>query len=189
MSLQYAILGLLGYKSMTGYELKKMFDQSINNFWAAHLSQIYRELGALEKKEFVSSVIEPQSDRPDKRIYSLTDKGKLDFKEWMTNFPEKLSKQTRDEFVVRIFFGSEVGKDELIKQLKRYLTQKQNEKQAKIAEIGMNIKQYANELKSENKVVYWELIEKKAQMTNETLIRWAEECIVELEKLDGGENR
>jgi len=184
MSLQYAVLGLLGYKSMTGYDLKKMFDQSINNFWAAQLSQIYRELGALEKKEFVSSVIEPQQDRPDKRIYSRTDKGKSAFNEWMHCFPEKLSKETRDEFVVRIFFGSEVGKDELIKQLKRYLTYKQNQKKTTVEEIGKNITLYTNEIKSENQAMYWRLIEKKAQMTNETLIKWAEECIAELEKLD-----
>ena len=79
MSLQYAVLGLLSYRQMTGYDLKKMFDESINNFWAASLSQIYRELGALEGKGYLTSVIEPQDDRPDKRIYSITEAGRAAF--------------------------------------------------------------------------------------------------------------
>ena len=60
MSLAYAILGLLTYESLTGYELKQRFDCSINYFWSAHLSQIYRELNVLEKKELVTVKIGPR---------------------------------------------------------------------------------------------------------------------------------
>jgi DNA-binding PadR family transcriptional regulator len=66
---------------------------NINNFWAASLSQIYRELGALEKKGYLTSEIEKQDDRPDKRIYDITEEGKAAFREWITHFPEKLSKE------------------------------------------------------------------------------------------------
>ena len=61
MSLPYAILGLLEYKPMTGYDLKKIFEESVVNFWAASQSQIYRELDLLEVKGYLKSVIEPQS--------------------------------------------------------------------------------------------------------------------------------
>jgi len=40
MSLQHAILGFLNYKSLTGYDLKKIFDTSVRHFWAADQSQI-----------------------------------------------------------------------------------------------------------------------------------------------------
>lgn len=103
MSLQFAILGLLEYKSMTGYDLKKIFDESINNFWAASLSQIYRELGTLENKGYLASVIQPQNDRLDKRIYNITEAGKAAFKEWIVNFPQRVSKEARDEFTLRVF--------------------------------------------------------------------------------------
>ena len=41
MSLKHALLGLLNYRPMTGYDLKQRFDHSISHFWSANLSQIY----------------------------------------------------------------------------------------------------------------------------------------------------
>lgn len=181
MSLPYAILGLLSFKPMTGYELKKVFDHSISHFWAAHLSQIYRELSSLEKKEWVASVIEAQHDRPDKKIYSITGQGRASFAEWLAHFPDWLSKETRDEFLVRMFFGAEIGKDEMLKQLKRYLSQKQKEKETVIAQIGTNIGKFSGDLAQEAQLTYWRFIEKRAQMSNAALIQWAEDCIRELE--------
>jgi DNA-binding PadR family transcriptional regulator len=185
MSLQFALLGVLGYQSMTGYEMKKLFDQSIGNFWPAQLSQIYRELAALEKKEWVLSVIEPQQDRPDKKIYSITSEGKNAFQAWLQDFPEWLSKETRDEFLVRIFFGAEIGRDGMLEQMKRYWAQKKHERETHIAAIGDGIREASGTAASGSNPIYWRFIEKRARMSNEALILWAEECIRELEEMEG----
>lgn len=182
MSLQYAILGLLSYQPMTGYHLKKMFDESINNFWAASLSQIYRELGTLEGKDYLTSVIEKQSDRPDKRIYSITNKGKDAFKNWITNFPEKLSKEKRDEFTLRIFFGSNLTKQELIEQFRRFSKENQ-ELLDEIKYLHQVSEQYVGEMKLFNgEEIYWKFILRRAYLNLEVSIKWANECIDELEK-------
>ena len=47
MSLKHAILGFLGYTSLSGYDLKKAFDGSVQHFWPADQSQIYRPLAQL----------------------------------------------------------------------------------------------------------------------------------------------
>lgn len=180
MSLQYAILGLLNYDSMTGYDIKKMFDEAINNFWAASISQIYRELGTLEGKGYLTSAIQQQDERPDKRIYSITDNGKAAFRSWIANFPEKLSKEKRDEFALRIFFGSNIGKDELIKQFERFI----EEKQQNLDEISYLYKiseEYVLKMKLfKNEEIYWRFILRRAQMTLDTMISWAQECMEEL---------
>ena len=67
MSLKYPLLGLLRSEPMNGYAIKTLFDEAINFVWQANLSQIYRELGIVEKEGLVSSSIEQQSDRPDAR--------------------------------------------------------------------------------------------------------------------------
>ena len=36
MSLKHAILGFLSLQPMTGYDLKKAFDQSVRHFWPAN---------------------------------------------------------------------------------------------------------------------------------------------------------
>ena len=52
--LKHGILGLLNYKEMTGYEIMETFRDSLNYFWDAKTSQIYRELQGLEQKEWVN---------------------------------------------------------------------------------------------------------------------------------------
>ena len=36
MSLKHAILGFLSFKALSGYDLKKAFDNSVRHFWTAN---------------------------------------------------------------------------------------------------------------------------------------------------------
>lgn len=103
VSLPFAILGLLSYKEMTGYDLKTFFDSSIKNIWPAHLSQIYRELGSLEAKKWVESRIEPQESRPDRKVYRLTEQGKHELLSWLNATPQSFTSIMRDETALRMF--------------------------------------------------------------------------------------
>ena len=42
--LKHGILGLLNYGDKTGYEIMRVFRDSLNHFWTAQTSQIYREV-------------------------------------------------------------------------------------------------------------------------------------------------
>ena len=182
MTLQYALLGLLSYHNQTGYELKKLFDDSIRNFWHASISQIYRELNALQQKGYVTSEILPQADRPDKRIYSITEAGRTAFSDWIAHFPEKVSKEKRDEFSLRLFFGSSIGKDEVLRQFERLVSEKQRELiiirhfNDKAAEYAQKLSLYGGE------ELYWRFILRRAEMNLNTTIAWASECISEIKK-------
>ena len=183
MNLQFAILGLLTYASFTGYFLSKVFDKSINNFWSASLSQIYRELGELEKKGYVTSTIEAQDDRPDKRVYQITEAGRQAFLDWLQEFPESLSSPKRDEFSLRVFFGGKLEKTELKKLFERFLAERKADEQTsienkkKIMEIVATFKAPA-----ETEEMGMRFIQRRKDMTNRVLIEWAEECIQELDK-------
>jgi PadR family transcriptional regulator, regulatory protein AphA len=186
MSLSYAMLGILSYGPMTGYSLKKVFDKSISQVWAANLSQIYRELSALENKGYVSSVIQKQEDRPDKRIYTIKEAGRNAFQDWLGDFPEKLLFPQRDEFMLRIFFGSRLEKEELIKQFKRFILQK-NRLLKTLNEIEKNFSICSSEFSvesAEKEELFWHFTIMRGKMTLETVIEWAEDCIKELEEYD-----
>ena len=58
---KYAILGILSLGSMSGYDIKKMFEKSIGNFWSESYGQIYPLLKALVDEGFATSSIERQS--------------------------------------------------------------------------------------------------------------------------------
>ena len=183
MNLQFAILGMLAISPMNGYYLKKIFDKSVNYFWTASLSQIYRELNALEAKAYVSSAIQEQDDRPDKRIYSNTEVGSAAFMAWLTHFPADLPTLKRDEFSLRIFFGARLGKDALISQFESFIAERKKiiaamaKDKEEITAVTRMVKAAAPRDK-----MCMTFITRRAQLTHELLISWAEDCIREIEQ-------
>jgi DNA-binding PadR family transcriptional regulator len=180
MSLPHAILGLLTYQPMTGYDLKQVFDSSINHFWSAHQSQIYRELAALERKSYVSSQIEPQEKRPDRKVYSITTAGEQELQSWLERFPPVLSAPVREELLIRIFFASRLPLSELKFQLQRFLKEKQ-ELLASYQSVDDMLGEHSEVLGRPDETFYWLLTLKRGIADAKADIQWAEECIEEIE--------
>lgn len=182
MSLRFAVLGLLGYSPMSGYDLSRMFKDSIYYFWHASMSQVYRELNSLESCGYLESEVVPQSDKPDRRVYHITPEGRKAFKVWLEDFPENTSKSTRDEFSLRLFFGGGMSRRSVLRALIRFKEQKQRYL-GEIARLKDMSGQYERTLSlAGGEQVYWAFILKKARMNLETSVRWADECIEELQK-------
>ncbi len=123
MSLKHALLGLLTYQPMTGYELKQFFDSSIQHFWNAELSQIYPTLKSLEENGFVDKHVEVQDTRPNRKVYELTATGREEFVRWLrvSQPPADL----RDPFMIKIFFGPEVPAEDMLVLLRRQMEEHQ----------------------------------------------------------------
>jgi PadR family transcriptional regulator AphA len=102
MSLRYALLGVLSLKEATGYDIKRRFDRSMQFFWNADDSQIYRELRTMERDGLVCSRLEEQAARPSKRIYQITGAGERELDDWLGSVPER--QYIKDPFMLRIFF-------------------------------------------------------------------------------------
>lgn len=47
---QYALLGMLTLGEMSGYDIKKLFDTSLRNFWGESFGQIYPILRRLVRE-------------------------------------------------------------------------------------------------------------------------------------------
>lgn len=96
-TLSYGLLGLLARRSCTGYDLMLQ----LQTFWQAKHSQIYPLLAKLEQEGYVQFTRVEQSDKPDKKIYSITDKGRAMLKEWLTE--PALAPATRDELYLKSY--------------------------------------------------------------------------------------
>jgi PadR family transcriptional regulator, regulatory protein AphA len=177
MSLPHSMLGILTYKPMTGYDLKSLFDKSIKYFWPAQLSQIYRDLGTLEKKQWVKSHIEPQEGRPDRKVYTITEEGKAELINWLNSIPHNFTSIVRDETALRMFFGSKIDVEETIFQLKMLANNKKDTVTALDA-----IRRTIEESDFDQEKLYWVLSLKKGYYLAEAEWKWAEECIEELKK-------
>ena len=99
--LAYAILGILARDAYSGYDLLHMLQVKVGAFWQARHSQIYPELARLEAQGLVTHEVIAQSDRPAKKVYSITAEGRAALAEW-ANLPMQ-PPQRRDEFLLKAF--------------------------------------------------------------------------------------
>ena len=107
MTIKYAILGLLHYKDMHGYRIKQHIEQNFGHMWSINYGQIYPNLKQLLKDGHVSmkKVNRIGEKGPDRKLYSLTDKGREEFARWLDSSPERLM-LLRDPFLMRFVFFS-----------------------------------------------------------------------------------
>ncbi|MDX6427984.1 MAG: hypothetical protein QOE54_350 [Streptosporangiaceae bacterium] len=75
MALRHAVLAALLDGEHSGYELTKIFDVSVSNFWHALPQQLYAELTKLEQAGLITGRQVIQQDRPNKRMFSVTEAG------------------------------------------------------------------------------------------------------------------
>lgn len=96
-TLAYGLLSLLSRSADSGYDLML----KIKPFWPAKHSQIYPLLAQLESDGLVQHVLVVQTDKPDKKVYSLTDKGKEALRAWL-GVPAD-DPVTRDELTLKLY--------------------------------------------------------------------------------------
>jgi len=112
MPLAHAILGFLEYQPMSGYDLKKFFDQSIAHFWSATQSHIYKALETLEKDGLVESRLIPQAGKPNRKEYHSTNAGHAELQRWIsTPLPVEVK---RDAWLIQVFFAHNLTNAELV---------------------------------------------------------------------------
>lgn len=185
MSLKHGLLGLLNYGEMTGYELTKTFEDSLCFFWQAQMSQIYRELNAMEKSGWLVSRAVIQTDKPNKRVYSITEEGRKQLQDWLNEDLTENSFTTRNAFLMQLFFSAGKKKEDTLAMLKKardgYLDTIKKSK-----EIEKSIAFYGEGLRSEDPV-YWEMTAQFGYAYYEMCCQWLDDCIRKLEKTAGQE--
>ncbi|MGB6323220.1 MAG: PadR family transcriptional regulator [Xanthobacteraceae bacterium] len=119
MSLRFALLGLLAVEPASGYDLKRAINRSTYFIWNATGPQIYNTLHKLREEECITSRSLAQDGKPDKQIHTITSRGRTRLEEFMSE-PIHAS-VTRDEVLLRIFFGNFAGKRAIRRELGSYL--------------------------------------------------------------------
>lgn len=116
MSLKHAILGFLSFVPLSGYDLKKAFDRSVQHFWPANQSQIYRTLAQLDEEGLVEKEVIEREERLDMKIYNITAAGRAELHQWLsTPLPEH---DTREPFLIQVYFGGRLSDAEILNLLR-----------------------------------------------------------------------
>lgn len=178
--LRHGILGLLNYGEMTGYEIMEVFRDSLNHFWDAKTSQIYRELQQLEQKGWAGKTVVPQRGRPDKKLYSITPAGKEELLRWLADCDPCL--QIKTPVLMKVFFLGERSAEENIRYFKAVLESRQKIL-AGLRAAPESIKRYAGMTGQGDKALYWQMTLEYGQRSMQMQIEWAQACIQKLEEM------
>jgi DNA-binding PadR family transcriptional regulator len=183
MSLKYGLLGLLNYRKMSGYDLDKVFKDSLAFFWQGQTSQIYRELSAMEKSGWITSEIEFQTDRPNKKWYALTPRGKREFMNWLAS-PEGAAEDllhVRSSFLMRLFFAGELPPEhtEVMLQNVRDACAKALED---MTTVPGNVDKYQNMMPDRERAGYWRMVMFFGESYYKAIAQWADSMLSLLKK-------
>jgi DNA-binding PadR family transcriptional regulator len=121
MPLSHAILGFLEYRPMSGYDLKKYFDQSVAHFWSATQSHIYKALEELEGAGQVEANLIVQEGKPNRKLYRITPAGQAELARWLkTPLPVE---PVRQAWLIQVFFAHSLRNEDLVELFEARLAQ------------------------------------------------------------------
>lgn len=179
--LKHGILGLLNYGDMTGYEIREIFNKSLNFFWQAQSSQIYRELHTLEKNGWITMTTVLQSDKPNKNICSITESGKTELMRWICS--DNAVMETRLPVLMQVFFLGNRSREENILYFER-LIETCSKWMDSFSGADKTIDHYAKEYGTGDHGLYWKMTVDFGRRSLQTYIDWAKHCMEELENAE-----
>jgi DNA-binding PadR family transcriptional regulator len=103
-------------QSRSGYEIKQVLEGLFAYFYQSSYGTIYPTLGRMEKEELITKENVLQEGKPNKNVYTITERGREQFNVYMNSPVENDS--YKSDFLMRLFFGEYVGNDQVISWLK-----------------------------------------------------------------------
>ncbi len=177
MSLEFAILGFLNYHPYTGYDLKKIFDTSIRHFWPADQSQIYRTLGRLTEQRLAKMEKIPQEDRPDRKVYHITDAGRAELLKWLAGPPPH--GEPRSAPLIQVFFAGRLSDDEILAKFEGFAAT-MRAILAQYEQVPAQIGPYQEEITSPREHFFWLLTLDNGIRNMRANLEWAENVIAQI---------
>jgi PadR family transcriptional regulator, regulatory protein AphA len=171
------LLGLLTIEPMSGYDLGLTIRGSVGHFWNESYGQIYPNLKKLANAGFVSCKTERQKGKPDRRIYSITEKGRERLIEWLAVPPQP--QVPRNEMLLKLFFGEQLPTQILI----GYVELMAEEQRALLGLLERVEREEINKNQQYPAAPYWRMAAHFGQMQMRAHLRWAEETLAELNNI------
>ena len=180
--LRHGILGLIGYGDTTGYELTRVFRDSLRHFWPVQTSQIYRELRTLEGEGWVRVTRVEQSGRPDKNVFSITPAGREELMRWLR--ADNLPKYERSPLLLKTFFRGECSPEENLAFFRAIEAEASVFTDESDAVMG-DVRAYADTVDDPAKALYWRMTAEFGVMYEAMVRRWCARCVEMIEEAQG----
>ena len=175
---RFAVLGILSYGPMSGYDIKKFYEQNVAGFWSESYGQIYPILKRLATEGLATRSVHKQEGKPDRHIYALTAEGREELQQWLV---EPTGRHIgRHETLLKLMFGQQIPVAENIRQIERFRERQKGE----LKEIMVLKKQFEHEEVDDPNMPFWQLAFSYGEHVNRAYIEWAEEAIASLRRME-----
>lgn len=169
------LLGMLA-EPASGYDLKKVFGQSVRHFWYAELSQIYPALAKMEKEGLLSSKSVASDKGPNRKIYSRTHKGKKALHDWLADGP--ICRTERLSYLTQVFFLENIAADQRIsfmEALKADFAERLEELQSIEKHWSENDPRYPDDLPDQE--LFRQMTLRSGLLKYQVMVEWCRECL------------
>lgn len=119
----YVILGMLMIKNLTIYEVKNYLEGNLSPFYSGSYGSIQAAVKKLLANEQISFEEKIENGR-NKKIYSITQKGKEEFHKWLET--EIQVTKLKDNALTRLFFFGFLEKGKRIRLVEGYIKSLKN---------------------------------------------------------------
>lgn len=169
MSIKYAILGILSWKPSSGYELKKIFEDSSSMYWSGNNNQIYKALVQLQDEGLVTNETEHQDGLPSKKTYTITGEGLSELKEWVLSSVE--APEFKKPFLVQLAWSDLLENKELFELLTKY----ENEIKMQLILHQEKIKRGNNSpARTQRETFLWNMIDENILSSYRNELEWVQ---------------
>ena len=118
-----AILGLLSWQPMSGYDIKKLIEMGLQHFWNESYGQLYPTLNQLVTEGLATRKEGVGTGRRSRHVYSITPKGRRVFADWLME--PTVSVPVRNEFLLKFFLTGRQDASESSRLIEEYQIQEQ----------------------------------------------------------------
>lgn len=101
---RFAILGFLTLGPMSGYDIKKLIEDSVANFWSESFGQLYPALRWLTQEGLIEKNEAPSEGGRPRHVYSINDREREALTSWQREPTEP--PPLRIELLLKLFFGA-----------------------------------------------------------------------------------
>lgn len=174
---KYAVLGVLSICPGSGYDIKKLMEQSTSNFWHESYGQIYPILKQLTEEGLATSQAEKQEGKPERYVYTLTERGTEELQRWLTEPVEYVVE--RNELLLKLYFGARIPREKNIEHVRTF-----QQLQTQLLRKYENIELYLQTgMTSAPKLLYPLLTLRYGKHRCQALLAWCEETLATLQAL------
>ena len=166
--IQFAVLGMLKLRPMTGYEIKQVYQKGLANFMPISFGQIYPALAKLRQGKLVRQ--EKQPGGRGRIRYFITAKGEEAFREWLFSPGDPTDHRN---LLLRLFFAAPPE----LAGLRGHVEAFRKEEQA-LLDHHDDTRKWLDDVQARNpRLPVWKVVLEYGVLLSQSRVRWAERAL------------